>query len=297
MSKRHSLLSALCTVLIGAVHGHEECASALKFDLDCNVADGWMKGQACGMAGFGITPCFEWPSRAKMLYSGGDCQQSSNRQFREFACEDTAYGPPPTQEGAHSYIVVTDSSYQGLVYFRGYVNVGDTYELVTPRGKSRFYSDLRINIYKNADTSNPSNLLQRLQFNIECNGNLELINRFGASQLVEFVNQQQGVVNTTVPVTFDLEIEIPSSSHMEVLTMQSLIATTDFAGTIDFTPTVVGHEIVSGTDSTALIVSIPVAVNAVETRRYSVTTELIAMDNASGMLCMRTDTHSLTLYG
>jgi hypothetical protein len=265
-------------------------ACILTLDLECTVASGNFEGQSCGTPGIGVEPCRQRPTAATMLYNGGDCEQSDNRQFLKFTCVDTEFGPPPTAEGDRSYIIVTDVKNLGLVYHRGYVNVGENYYLRTPEGEERFEADQRIMIYRNEDTGDPSNLLQEVQYHSSCSSNLELKNRFGASQLVEFQNELQGNVTCFASLSFDLNIVIPVKTEGESATLVKLTALTNFLGFLDLTEQVAGMEILPGG---SVNVSLPSTdVDLSQRRRYTIVTQVTATANPSGETCTGTDFNS-----
>ena len=85
--------------------------------------------------------CYYTPFRAGFLFNGGGCEQTTS-DLPGVSCKDKnlASGPPPTENGARSFIVVTDdnpgSGYRGHLYFRGFVNVGEFYHIERPKGYS-----------------------------------------------------------------------------------------------------------------------------------------------------------------
>ena len=169
-----------------------------------------------------------------MLYNGGGCAQSDNTQELKFTCEDFN-GGPPLNEGDESYIVVTDIKGNGITYFEGLVAVGDIYSL-NDAGE-RFEADMFITI----SSPDQSTLLQMVQYHSSCSQNLELKNRFGASQLVAFINELQGLVSCFADFSFALQIAVPIAAIGEGIEITSLIAETNFAGTIDLSEQVVGQ--------------------------------------------------------
>jgi hypothetical protein len=258
----------------------------LNLDLECKVTAGFYLGQSCETPGIGIQPCFQRPTGATMLFRGGDCAQSDNRQFLKFTCTDTEFGPPSRVDGDRAYIVVTDVENKGLIYHQDFVTVGSNYYLRTPPGETRFVADQRIMIYKNEDTADPTNLLQTVQYHSSCSSNLELKNRFGASQLVEFQNQLQGNVTCFASAQFDLAIVIPIDIEGTSATLTKLTALTNFQGFVDLTDQVAGMEIVPGGTVT---VNLPVLFDLTERRRYTILMQITATANPSGKVCTGTD--------
>jgi len=142
-------------------------------------------------------------------------------------------GGPPINEGEQAYIVVTDIKGNGITYFEGLVAVGDIYDLND--GGERFEADMFVTIY----SPDQSTVLQSVQYHSSCSSNLELKNRFGASQLVEFVNAVQGVVSCFATFSFSLDIAVPIEATGDAIQITSLTADTSFAGIIDLTPQVI----------------------------------------------------------
>ena len=167
----------------------------LNLDVECTLGSGPFEGEDCETPNFEVQACQSIPTAATMLYNGGNCKQSDNGQSLEFTCEDTANGPPPTTEGEQSYIIVTDAKGSGIIYHQGFVTVGSIYHLRTPELADRFVDDQIIMIYRDENTEDPSSLLQHVQYHSPRSSDLELKNRFGASQLVEFVTEEQGNVS------------------------------------------------------------------------------------------------------
>jgi hypothetical protein len=173
-----------------------------------------------------------------MLFNGGDCSQSDNVQPDKFFCTDL--GPISTELGTPYYIVVTDAKGKGITYFSDIVNVGDFYKLGD--GTERFEADQIIQIY----TPDQATMLQDVQYHSSCSQNLELKNRFGASQIVEFLNEEQGLVSCFETFSFSLNIAVPISVSGEAITLSKLTVDTNFAGQLDLTDQVAGVTVEPG---------------------------------------------------
>lgn len=221
-----------------------------------------------------------------MLFNGGDCSQSDNRQFLQFTCVDYGAGPPAT-EGSRSYIVVTDIKGNGIVYHRGWVEVGKNFFLRDPTG-ARWAADMFVAIYSSEETV-PANLQQFVQFHSSCSSNLELKNRFGSVQLIEYVNELQGNVTCFAAATFDLDIVIPVEIAGESARMESLTALTNFAGFLDLTDQVAGQIIPAGG---SLPVTLSAELDLTVRRRYTILTQVTARALPSNQLCAGTDFNS-----
>jgi hypothetical protein len=178
----------------------EECV----FDLDitCIAPDGT---NSCNATPPPVEQCEGRPFEMVFLYNGGDCSQSFNVQEDKFFCTDLN-GGPPTERGAVSYIVVTDLDGE-TIFHADFVEVGSLFTLSD--GGDTFPADQLITIYSSNDTANPDNIIQSIQYHSSCSSNLFLKDRFGATQLVIWVNEDQGVVSCFANQTFELDITVP----------------------------------------------------------------------------------------
>lgn len=252
----------------------EQCV--LSVDFQCTITgDNSNAGMACDTPDLGIQPCLERPTGATMLFNGGGCDQSDNRQLLKFSCTDMN-GGPPVGEGDQAYIVVTDVKGNGIIYFEGLVAVGEEY--VLDDDGEQFEADQRILI----STPDQSTVLQDVQYHSSCSSNLELKNRFGASQLVQFFNELQGQV--TCFETFDifLDVTIPFTIQGESVTLQTMTAMTNFAGFLDLTEQVAGQVVEPGG-------SVPVVLQGTldltVRQTYSAFTTITGIESPSGNFC------------
>jgi hypothetical protein len=174
-----------------------------------------------------------------MLYTGGNCSQSENMQGEQgvFECFDFGDGPPleGTAIPSYSFIKVVLLKDENEIYHEGYVEVGQKYEFFIPDGE-HVASDLNITIYSDYysgdysdDYSDDYNeeyggeyggygaepqflVLQTLKFRSSCSSNLFVKDRFGASQLVEFENTDQGIISAFAPFIFFFQFSNPVDS-------------------------------------------------------------------------------------
>jgi len=263
-----------------------EDACVISVKAKCTLGgDGPLSGQPCESPGIGIEPCYERPTAAVMLFNGGDCSQSDNRQFLQFDCRDTMQGPPPTEEGAEAFIVVTDIEGRGNVYHQDWVKVGSNYDLVTPEGEDRFTADQRILIYSSNVTS-ASNLLQDVVYHSSCSSNLELKNRFGASQLVQFTNSMQGNVTCFASARFDYEINIPLSLSTDPIRLEKLSILSSFDGFQDLSEQVGGLEFNS---SSPVTIGFNANFDLTRRQRYTLFTQLEGTRLSDSKLCRGQD--------
>ena len=106
---------------------------------------------------------------------------------------------------------------------------------------------------------------------------MELKNRFGASQLVQFLNEEQGNVTCFV---------IPIDIQGDSATLENLTALTNFAGFLDFSDQVRGQPLEAGG---SVYLTIPTTLDLTERRRHTALTTISAMANPSGVLCQGTE--------
>lgn len=221
----------------------DEGTCNIEIDAQCVIqGDTAAAGLPCSSPVVGIEPCLARPTGATMLLNGGNCATSDNIQGLKFTCDDLGGPGVPTEVGSEVHVLVTDIKGEGIVYFDGMVRVGDFYALND--GGNRFQADQFIQI----SSPDRSTVLQEVQYHSSCSSNLELKNRFGASQLVGFFNEVQGNVTCFNVFEFSLGINIPITAAGDMIQITSLAAMTNFAGTIDLTPQVQGQLISGGGD-------------------------------------------------
>ena len=212
-----------------------------------------------------------------MLFNGGGCELSDNNQgaLGGFTCAD--FGPgPPTGLGEEVHILVTDIKGNGITYFDGIVRVGDFYPLND--GGERFEADQFITI----STPDQSTVLQEVQYDSSCSQNLELKNRFGANQLVGFFNDVQGNVTCFNTFEFSLDIEVPITVSGDSVTLTSLVAMTNFAGTIDLTDQVAGQTVGPGGQ---VLVTLSGTIDTSTRREYTLMFSIEGVRNPDGATC------------
>jgi hypothetical protein len=171
--------------------------------------------------------------------AANNCSQSYNNQSESlfgFGCDD--FGSLPRR----AYITMGDLG-GGETYSSGFVNANDYFVAST---EDRFLANMNISInnpHNLADDSNeiirPENLMQTLKFHSSCSVKLLLSDRFGAVQLVEFANKDQGLVSNLINTTLQLVIDIPAFDEDSV-ELLSLVITTNRFGTFDFAEEISG---------------------------------------------------------
>lgn len=182
--------------------------------------------------------CEGRPQVITFRYLGGDCAQSDNLQPRQkFFCED-ANGGPPSTPGTMSYITATPSGGDDL-YFSGPVAVGDKYTFNEDLEFDKLSADMTISIF--ASEGGP--LLQTTNLHLSCSQPLFLFDKFGSSQVTQWIETDGRVVSDTqsnVP-TGEIEVQLSPSivKPVRLLEMQVITSAQDEA--INYTPQVAGQ--------------------------------------------------------
>jgi len=218
-----------------------------------------------------------------MLYNGGDCSQTYTPQVADpdkFSCEDVN-GGPPTVDGEQSWIQVFALKDPSIIYHSGYVEVGTIFYLED--GGNRVEADMNATIYS-SDVLTPANTLQRIKFHSSCSQNLFLKDRFGAIQLVEWFNEEQGLISCFANATFDFEITIPFDIRGDSITLTSLTSITSW-GVFNLTDDVFGLTLVPGD---TLQASFTVTLDLTEVRTYELLTQIVGVTD-QGVECRGVD--------
>jgi hypothetical protein len=222
----------------------------------------------------------------RFLFTGGDCSQSYNSQGDKlFFCSDLNGGPPgSTSESA--FIVVTDT--QGkTIYHRGWVQVG-TYFVVSDGGNS-FEANQQITIYNSSTTESPDNILQVIQYHSSCSGNIFLKDRFGAVQLVQWVNHVQGVVSCFANQTLQLDITAPLDVQGGPATLTHLmIASNVEPFFFNMNDKVAGSVLVPG-QTLSISIYVPLDLTTRMVYNFAISVQAATLN---GQICIANDNHS-----
>jgi hypothetical protein len=182
--------------------------------------------------------CQGRPQEITFRYNGGDCSQSDNLQPRQkFSCTDSN-GGPPTPPGTQSYITATPRGGSDI-YFAGPVKVGEKYTLNADRQFDKLSADMTLTIFESLGGA----VLQVTDVHLSCSQPLFLFDKFGASQVTQWVetsgrvvtDTQTGVETGTIQVALDTSNE---QTPVRLLEMTVLTNTQD--APIDYTPQIAG---------------------------------------------------------
>lgn len=189
--------------------------------------------------------CEGRPQVITFRYNGGGCEQSDNLQPRQkFTCTDTNGGPPPFNSGVQSYITAVPRGGSDL-YFSGPVSVGEKYTLNANKEFDKLSADMTISIFE----SQGGSLLQEVNVHLSCSQPLFLFDKFGASQVTEWIETSGRVVSDkrTGVETGMIEIGLSADNQnkpVRLLEMTVLTNTQDQP--IDYTPQVAGKVLQPG---------------------------------------------------
>jgi hypothetical protein len=118
---------------------------------------------------------------------------------------------------------------------------------------------------------------------------LFLKDRFGAVQVVEWVNEEQGVVSSFANASFDVSVTIPMDITGSTLTLESFFAVTNF-GVYNFTDDVIGQVVVPGA---SVQVTFDVTFDLTQPRRYTILAEIEGTTD-EGSVCTGTAFYNFT---
>ncbi len=259
-----------------------ECT--LDVEIGCTVQSDGTSEQDCAsfvVPSLTMQDCDHTPLTTTMLYIGGSCAQSDNMQFLDFECIDGSTSPP-IKDGEVSYIVVTDAMGKGIIYHEDWVAVGMEYLLDAHGGLLQ--DGILIEVYK---SDNQSHLLQKVTYaNSLCSSNVEMLTQFGASQLISYYNQQQGIISpfavafVSYIVTLHLSVTLPEDANVRSTSLQQLSLLTSFGGNIILDHLVHGTQVLAGIPVT---ISIPVEIDMTERQTHSLLSQVYTSDGCSGI--------------
>jgi hypothetical protein len=255
-----------------------EIESPFGIDVSCTFASESGDSLPCGSPDAVIHRCIERPTTATMMFTGTGCGMSTNGQPLNFTCEDVNDGPVMST-GDEVFVLVTDVPEQGTTYFSGPVTVGEPF--VLQNGGSQLAPNLCMNVYKPDRTT----MLQTVK--IDSSSSLELGNKYGAAQLIQFSNAKQG--NVSHIATFDMcaNIAVPGTMSDGNVKLVSLTADTNFAGVVDLTPQIAGKVLPPGG---SFEVTLQGTADLLERKVYTSLFTMVGEHGQSGNECTSTAT-------
>merc|ERR1712238_511135 len=183
--------------------------------------------------------CQGRPWEITFRYNGGDCSQSDNLQPRQkFSCVDNSGGPSKAQ-GTTNYITAVPRGGSDL-YFAGNVAVGEKYTLNEDRVFDKLSADMTITIFE----SQGGAILQTVDLHLSCSQPLFLFDKFGASQVTEWVETSGRVVsdkqNDVETGTIKVELNTSTDVVKPVRLLEMTVLTNTQDKPIDYTTQVAG---------------------------------------------------------
>ena len=114
------------------------------------------------------------------------------------------------------------------MYLEKFVTRGDQCSIES--GGSPLASVLSISVYASSDTSDSNNLLQSVSFDVSCSlaAPLNAPDRFGSLELISYLNENQGVVNTLVTGTYIYSINAIADNSVAVESLTSVLSSSEF---------------------------------------------------------------------
>jgi len=202
---------------------------------------------------FGLQVCPGSLSEITFLYNGGGCRQSDNIQIildqryggnlALLSCYDNGSGPPAAGSGDQNYITATAD--EGDVYFEGLVKVGEKYTLNEQRTFDKLSADMTITIFE----SQGGALLQIVDVHLSCSQPLFLFDKFGSSQVTQWVETSGRVVTDTQTgvETGTIEVALDTSNEQKpVRLLEMTVLTNTQDQPIDYTSQVAGQILAPG---------------------------------------------------
>jgi len=251
---------------------------------------------------FNFTPigdnnCQGRPVVISFRYNGGDCSQSDNLQDRQkFDCFDSS-NPPPTTAGTVAYITATELG-GGDTYFEGFVPVGDVYTLNDDRSFDKLSADMNITIYDPMGSSDPAtivngaNIMQTIFVHLSCSQPLFLKDRFGASQVVEWIEADGRTVSCFVQTetgSLTLSLNATGIEGADAVRLLEMNVISNTEGFINYTEQVNGVILTGG--EVLELSPINVTLDLTERQRYTFFTTVVGETLDGSTECNGFDFH------
>lgn len=128
---------------------------------------------------------------------------------QKFECQDFNGGPQRTV--GQYYVTATPEKDDDVLYFDGFIDVPGGRFNATDPDLDRVEANTFLRLYDyDAETNTIGPLLQEVLFHSSCSQQLYLLDIFGSFQLIEFENNEQGVIGfaTTSQVNFGITLDI-----------------------------------------------------------------------------------------
>ena len=216
--------------------------------------------------------CQGRPRVITFRYNGGGCAQSDNLQPRlKFSCAD-GNGGPPNVTGTQNYIRAFPTGGSDI-YFAGPVAVGEKYTLNENKAFDKLSAEMTVQIFD----SEGGNLLQNVAMHLSCSQPLFLFDKFGASQVTEWIETSGRVVSDkqadVQTGTIEVKLDASTDDVKPVRLLEMTVLTNTQDEPIDYTPQVAGVVLEPG--ETIELEGFGVDIELTERTRYTFFTTII----------------------
>ena len=177
---------------------------------------------------------------------------------------------------------VIDTREPDLIFFEGPVEINGLFNVSDPNG-DRLPADMNITTYASTAAGGQGEVLQSVQYHSSCSQNLFLKDRFGASQLVAFFNEEQGLVDCFVTSNYTFTF---SNNGTVPAILESLVALTTPFGPFDLTEQVAEQNLAPGE---MFVVYLPVVLDLTVRQRYTVLATITGKFSDAAMSCSSSD--------
>lgn len=229
-------------------------------------------------------------SELVMRFNGGDCAQSVNIQPSAlFQCMDLlepeGAGPPPSE----GVVYIQAQALAGSeFYFEGEVAIGSNFSM-TPKDSDMLSADSTILVREGSANGRP---MQLVNFHTSCSNNLFLSDSFGASQVIEFTNEEQGTVNSKTNVTYRYVIQNTGEVDAELVSLTTFV---DPPGVTEDLTDQVENQIVGSSGN--FTVNITVEIDLTVATRYTVEAKIVGKVVGGEKLCEDEETITFVAGG
>ena len=235
--------------------------------------------------------CQGRPQVITFKYTGGDCAQSQNYQSRQkFLCSPAIGPSAPTTVGTVNYIEAVPRG-GGDFYFAGNVAVGEAYTLNENLEFDKLSADMTITIFE----SQGGAVLQVVEVHLSCSQALFLFDKFGAHQVVKWIETDGRVVEAQATVTTEnFEIKLESSGVTKpVRLLEMQVLTNAQEAPIDYTDDIKGIILKPG--DAIQLPGFPIDIDLTQRIKYSFFTTIIGETEDGTNMCNGNDFHECTV--
>lgn len=238
-----------------------------------------------------------------MLFRGGDCSENNFSQpITKVNCTDYPQNGdvPKNRSNQTAYIVATAVKDPTIIVFQGYAREGSVFFLYN--GGVKLPADTRIQTFAPPAEPGPplgqlpnTPILQSVDFHASCSQPFVLKNVFGAYQLVQFQNPEQGNVSCFSATELDYNVSVPIKlpSGEDTIIIQSAQLVTNYTSPrvviLPLTGTRLCSEaaaaIPNNNCTSDITVNFEVFLNLAIPQGYSTTLFVIGRTENTGQLC------------